>query len=127
MIWLVAGGLGITPLVRVIKNPSVIGRVLAVLLFCALGLQSVPAQPSQPVLRIGSSNGVNTVFWPLTSSNFILQAKTDLSSTATWTNLATGNQNVFSATKRKARGYRSTAHLITMLYFTAGKLRRPQL
>ncbi|MEI8045308.1 MAG: hypothetical protein WCL11_28100, partial [Verrucomicrobiota bacterium] len=94
LVLLVTGWLGITPLVRVIKNPSVIGRVLAVLLFCALGLQPVPAQTSQPVLRIALSNGVNTVFWPLTGSNFILQAKTDLSSTATWTNLTTGNQNV---------------------------------
>ena len=34
--------------------------------------------------------------------------------------------SVFSATKRKARGYRSTTHLITMLYFVAGKLRLPQ-
>ena len=34
--------------------------------------------------------------------------------------------SVFSATKRKARGYRSTTHLITMLYFVAGKLRFPQ-
>ena len=32
----------------------------------------------------------------------------------------------FSATKRKARGYRSTTYLITMLYFVAGKLRFPQ-
>jgi transposase len=37
-----------------------------------------------------------------------------------------GLNSVFSATKRKARGYRSTSHLITMLYFTAGKLRLPQ-
>jgi len=37
-----------------------------------------------------------------------------------------GLNSVFSATKRKARGYRSTTHLITMLYFTAGKLRLPQ-
>ena len=37
-----------------------------------------------------------------------------------------GLNSVFSATKRKARGYRSTVHLITMLYFTAGKLRLPQ-
>jgi transposase len=37
-----------------------------------------------------------------------------------------GLNSVFSATKRKARGYRSTIHLITMLYFTAGKLRLPQ-
>ena len=35
------------------------------------------------------------------------------------------NGNV-QAAKRKARGYRSTTHLITMLYFTAGKLRLPQ-
>jgi transposase len=38
-----------------------------------------------------------------------------------------GLNSVFSATKRKARGYRSTTHLITMLYFVAGKLRFPQL
>ncbi|MBP9902750.1 MAG: transposase, partial [Verrucomicrobia bacterium] len=37
-----------------------------------------------------------------------------------------GLNSVFSATKRKARGYRSTTNLITMLYFTAGKLRFPQ-
>jgi len=37
-----------------------------------------------------------------------------------------GLNSVFSATKRKARGYRFTTHLITMLYFTAGKLRLPQ-
>jgi transposase len=37
-----------------------------------------------------------------------------------------GLKGVFSATKRKARGYRSTTHLITMLYFVAGKLRLPQ-
>jgi transposase len=37
-----------------------------------------------------------------------------------------GLNSVFSATKRKARGYRSTIYLITMLYFTAGKLRLPQ-
>ncbi len=34
-----------------------------------------------------------------------------------------GLNSVFSATKRKARGYRSTTCLIAMLYFTAGKLR----
>jgi transposase len=37
-----------------------------------------------------------------------------------------GLMSVFSGTKRKARGYRSTTHLITMLYFVAGKLRLPQ-
>jgi len=37
-----------------------------------------------------------------------------------------GLNSVFSATNRKARGYRSTTHLITMLYFVAGKLRLPQ-
>jgi transposase len=37
-----------------------------------------------------------------------------------------GLNSVFSATKRKARGYRSTTYLITMLYFVAGKLRLPQ-
>jgi transposase len=38
-----------------------------------------------------------------------------------------GLNSVFSATKRKARGYRSTTHLITMLYFISGKLRFPQI
>jgi hypothetical protein len=33
--------------------------------------------------------------------------------------------SLFSATKRKARGYKSTRNLITMLYFVAGKLRIP--
>ena len=37
-----------------------------------------------------------------------------------------GLNSVFSATKRKARGYRSTTHFIAMLYFIAGKLRLPQ-
>jgi transposase len=37
-----------------------------------------------------------------------------------------GLNSVFSATKRKARGYRSTTHMIAMLYFVAGKLRFPQ-
>lgn len=37
-----------------------------------------------------------------------------------------GLNSVFSATKRKARGYRSTPHLIIMLYLVAGKLRLPQ-
>jgi transposase len=36
-----------------------------------------------------------------------------------------GLNSVFSATKRKARGYRSIPYLTTMLYFTAGKLRLP--
>ena len=33
--------------------------------------------------------------------------------------------SVFSGVKRKARGFRSTDNLITMLYFTAAKLRIP--
>ncbi len=37
-----------------------------------------------------------------------------------------GLNSVFSGTKRRARGYRSSVHLITMLYFVAGKLRLPQ-
>ena len=36
-----------------------------------------------------------------------------------------GVNSVFSAVKRKARGFRSTHNLITMLYFTAAKLRIP--
>jgi transposase len=37
-----------------------------------------------------------------------------------------GLNSVFSGTKRRARGYRSSTHLIAMLYFVAGKLRLPQ-
>ena len=36
-----------------------------------------------------------------------------------------GLNSVFSATKRKARGYRTTECLLTMLYLVAGKLRLP--
>jgi transposase len=37
-----------------------------------------------------------------------------------------GLNSVFSAVKRKARGFRSSTYLITMLYLVAGKLRLPQ-
>jgi len=37
-----------------------------------------------------------------------------------------GLNSVFQATKRRARGYRSSTYLITMLYLVAGKLRLPQ-
>jgi transposase len=37
-----------------------------------------------------------------------------------------GLNSVFSATKRKARGYRSLEYLLTMLYLVAGKLSLPQ-
>jgi transposase len=52
---------------------------------------------------------------------------------AHWTNnwLSTGFMeglnSVFSAVKRKARGYRNTTYMITMLYFVAGKLSIPSL
>jgi transposase len=52
---------------------------------------------------------------------------------AHWTNnwLSTGFleglNSVFSAVKRKARGFRSSVHMITMLYFVAGKLNIPSL
>ena len=36
-----------------------------------------------------------------------------------------GLNSVFSAVKRKARGYRNTEYFITMLYFVAGKLNLP--
>ena len=52
---------------------------------------------------------------------------------AHWTNgwLSTafmeGLNSVFSAVKRKARGFRSSVYMITMLYFVAGKLPIPRL
>ena len=36
-----------------------------------------------------------------------------------------GLNSLFSATKRKARGYKSVKYLRTMLYFAAGKLTIP--
>jgi hypothetical protein len=47
-----------------------------------------------------------------------------------WTHRTTnafmeGLNSVFSAVKRKARGFRSTKNLIAMLYFTAGNLDLP--
>jgi hypothetical protein len=36
-----------------------------------------------------------------------------------------GLNSLFSATKRKARGYRTTKNLLAMLNFVAGKLRVP--
>jgi transposase len=36
-----------------------------------------------------------------------------------------GLNSLFSATKRKARGYRSPVYQIAMLYFVAGKLEIP--
>ena len=36
-----------------------------------------------------------------------------------------GLNSLFSATKRKARGYRTTRYLIAMLYFATGKLNIP--
>ncbi|MBI4663972.1 MAG: transposase [Verrucomicrobia bacterium] len=38
-----------------------------------------------------------------------------------------GLNSVFSAVKRKARGYKSSEYMITMLYFVAGKLNLPSL
>jgi transposase len=38
-----------------------------------------------------------------------------------------GLNSVFSAVKRKARGYRSSVYLITVLYLVAGKLRLPHV
>lgn len=38
-----------------------------------------------------------------------------------------GLNSVFSAVKRKARGYKSSVYMITMLYFVAGKLNIPSL
>jgi len=38
-----------------------------------------------------------------------------------------GLNSLFSATKRKARGYRTTRYLIAMLYFVAGKLNIPSI
>lgn len=52
---------------------------------------------------------------------------------AHWTThwLCTGflerHNSVFSAVKRKARGYRSSEYMIAMYYFVAGKLKLPSI
>jgi len=38
-----------------------------------------------------------------------------------------GLNSVFSAVKRKARGFRSSVYLVTVLYLVAGKLRLPHI
>ncbi len=38
-----------------------------------------------------------------------------------------GLNSVFSAVKRRSRGFRSMEYLTTMLYFVAGKLRLPAI
>ena len=38
-----------------------------------------------------------------------------------------GLNSVFSAVKRKARGYRNREYMIAMLYFVAGKLNIPSV
>lgn len=43
------------------------------------------------------------------------------------TSFMEGLNSVFSAVKRKARGYRSSVYMITMLYFVAGKLAIPSI
>jgi transposase len=49
--------------------------------------------------------------------------------TTNWlsTGFLEGLNSVFSAVKRKARGFRSSVYMITMLYFVAGKLSIPRL
>jgi len=37
-----------------------------------------------------------------------------------------GLNSVFSAVKRRARGYRTVRNIVTMLYFVAGKLPEPK-
>jgi hypothetical protein len=49
---------------------------------------------------------------------------------AHWTQVLTtaftaGLNSLFSAVKRKARGYRTVKYMTTMLYFVAGKLTLP--
>ena len=66
------------------------------LLFGVLLMLPASAQTNLPSLRMTLSNGVNTVFWPLTAYFDILQTATDLSPTASWTNLATGELIVAS-------------------------------
>jgi transposase len=43
------------------------------------------------------------------------------------TSFMEGLNSVFSAVKRKARGYRTSFYMITMLYFVAGKLAMPSI
>ena len=69
-------------------NYLFINRALLLLL---LSCVSGPAQSSLPSLRMTASNGVSTVFWPLTAYSDILQTATTLSPTTYWTNLATGD------------------------------------
>jgi len=61
------------------------------------------AQTNGPTLRMASSNGTSTVFWPLTSYFDILQTTTNLTPSATWANVATAERSV-SLTARSHNG-----------------------
>ena len=52
-----------------------------------------------------SSDGVSTVFWPLTAYSDLLQTATNLSPSAMWTNVATGDQIVSLNTFPAIGGY----------------------
>lgn len=70
-------------------------KIRALLISFLVGIpfsHSATAQTNNPTLSISTSNGISTVYWPLTSYFDILQTATTLSPSATWTNLATGEQ-----------------------------------
>ena len=88
----------------------------AVWLFFLLlaGTPTLPAaaETNAPTLRMTASNGVSRVFWPVTAYFHILQSTTDLSPTAAWTNLATGDQLVASNTFPATGGFAAWASSI---------------
>lgn len=107
-----------------------------------LQLQKIYAEPSAAVAQRRFKAWCRWVKWVARRTQYnVLRAMDKLADTiqshlkgilAHWKTGLTnafmeGLNSVFQATKRKARGYRSPEYLIAMLYFTAGKLRLPQL
>jgi len=66
---------------------------------------SASAQTNRPNLRLTATNGVSTIFWPVTAYEDILQTTTDLSPARTWTNLATGDQIISAYSFPATGGY----------------------
>lgn len=62
------------------------------------------SQPTLPSLNIAAPNDAVTVSWPLTGYYFILQSATDMSPSATWTNLFTGSKIVASMVSENPDG-----------------------
>jgi transposase len=80
-------------------------------------------------VRNAAVNGASTLLAPMVDVAKMIESHLE-GILGHWTSGLTtafleGLNSLFSATKRKARGYRTTKYMIAMLYFVAGKLTIP--